>query len=634
MIEESSNYRKALLEAQNEAIPDGLLIVDTKGKILSYNRYFNKIWNIPQAILDATDDNAALEYAMSQVSDPEAFIDRVKSLYASLNPEFFKDILHFKDGRLIERYGKPVLGEDNTFYGWVWCFRDITEQVKNERELNRQKTLYQNVLEGISDAFISFDFNWNIIYANNKAAAWGNFVRDEIMNRNVWEMFPELINSPIGNLYVQCMSSRQEGSLEYHLPDSDLWLSIKAYPTLEGMSIFATDITDNKKYERGLRESEEQLKQLSDFMPQIVWATDANGYHDFFNKRWYEFTGLSYEETKKTGWAKVLHPNDHDRTWKIWNHSLQTGDLYETEYRMRRADGDYRWLLARAMPMRDENDTIIRWFGTCTDINDQKLAADILEMKVVERTKDLQDANIYLKSMNEELRQFNYIASHDLQEPLRKIMIFSERIKEKDFDHLSESSRDFLNRMVVSSQRMATLLKDLLDFSSVNREDMFAKVDLNDIIREIETDLEHVISQKGATIRKEKLPVIHAIPLQMHQLFYNLLTNALKFVPADRKPVIQLKSPAFSQEEASQWSLPEHKQYVHLIVQDNGIGFEEEYADKIFVLFKRLHSQQTFGGTGVGLALCKKVVENHFGRIWAESIPNEGASFHIILPTY
>jgi PAS domain S-box-containing protein len=760
MFDELPNYYKSLLEAQNEAVPDGLLIVGTQGKILSYNLHFNSIWDIPQAILEAKDEKAVLEYAKSKVMDPEAFIEPINALYASTSTDSYMDILHLRDGRLIERYGKSVSGSQGLQHGWVWHFRDITEQTRNQEELVRQKTLYQNVVEGISDAFISFDFDWNIIYTNSKAAAWGQFVKEDILGQNVWKMFPQIVGTPIGDLYTQCMQSRQQLSIEYYLPDTDMWLNIKAYPSLDGISVFATDITDNKKYEKGLRDSEdlfrtmansifhlawmadkegwiqwyndrwyaytgttlnemqgwgwekvhhpdhierviefvreawtkdepweltfplrrhdgayrwfltraypvkdlaggilhwigtntdindqleiakalkqseEQLKQLSDFMPQIVWAADASGYHDFYNKRWYEFTGLSPQETKDTGWTKVLHPQDLDRTWQTWNRSLQTGALYEIEYRMRRVDGEYRWLLARAMPLRDDSGNITRWFGTCTDIHDQKRAADILELKVAERTKDLQEANTYLKSMNDELRQFNYIASHDLQEPLRKIMIFADRIKMKDAANLSEASLDFLNRMAISSQRMSALLKDLLDFSSINREDFFSKVNLNIIIKEIETDLEVVITQKTAQIHKENLPTLQAISLQMHQLFYNLITNALKFVPPERTPEIHIKSTTIAAHEAQDWGLPGHKEYVHLSVEDNGIGFEQEFADKIFVLFKRLHSQHTFSGTGVGLALCKKVVENHYGRIWAESDLGQGTTFHVILPTY
>jgi PAS domain S-box-containing protein len=747
-----------ILIEQIRNIPEGLLVVDGKGKILSYNQTFVNLWGMPPSIIEAKDDNAALVYAMTQVQDGPSFLSRVQELYACQTANAVKDVLHFKDGRVIERFGRSVIGGDGISYGWAWYFRDITEQYQNEQALHRQKNLYQAVLEGTSDAFISFDFDWRILCINEKAAIWGNLSPDVIVEKNLWETFPQLLGTDLAAVYRSCMETRQPRNTEYYSTTLDRWYSIKVSPITLGLSVFIADITDTKQVEKEKKgqedqfrtmanfipqlgwmadsegwiywyndrwyeytgttldemkgwgwkrvhhsdhvdqvvaivekawntgepweltfplrrhdgeyrwfltrvfpvkdtsgsvlhwigtntdihdqleseklhkQSEEQLKQLSDFMPQIVWTTDSRGYHDFFNGRWYEFTGLSFEETKDTGWSLVLHPDDYDNTWKKWSHSLQTGDLYETEYRMKRADGVYRWLLARAMPLRNENNEIVRWFGTCTDIHDQKIASDILELKVNERTRDLQEANSYLHSINEELRQFNYVASHDLQEPLRKIMIFAERIKAQDYNQLSESSRSSLERMSVSAERMSILLKDLLDFSSTQREELFIQVNLNDTIKDIENDLELMIAQKSAVIQKEELPTLKAIPLQMHQLFYNLINNALKFTTPNQQPVVRIQSARVTPQTAREWALSPDHNYYHLIVTDNGIGFEPEFKDRIFILFKRLHSQQTFQGTGVGLALCKKVVENHQGQIWAESEPGQGATFHILLP--
>ncbi|MPR35023.1 PAS domain-containing sensor histidine kinase [Salmonirosea aquatica] len=753
-----SDFPHSILLEQIKAIPEGLLVVDAKGKIISCNKAYIDLWNMPPAIVEAKDDVAALNYAMTQVEDAQAFFDRVQELYACQTPRSVRDVLHFKDGRAIQRFGKSIIGSDGISHGWAMYFRDITDQYRNEQELQRQKNLYRDALEGTSDAFVSFDFDWNILYINGKATAWGNLPADEIIGTNLWEAFPQLVGTDLALVYRTCMETRQPRHTEYFSAAVNRWYSVKVSPISQGLSVFIADITDTKKVEKEnqeredqfrlmansipqlgwmadsegwiywyndrwyeytgttldemkgwgwkrvhhpdhvdqvvavaekgwrmtepweltfplrrhdgeyrwfltrifpvkdvtgavthwigtntdihdqlesekvLKRSEEQLKQLSDFMPQIVWTTDDKGYHDFFNQRWYEFTGLSFEETKDTGWALVLHPDDFEPTWKKWSHSLRTGDLYETEYRMKRADGAYRWLLARAMPLRNESGEIVRWFGTCTDIHDQKVASDILEHKVAERTRDLQEANSYLHSINEELRQFNYIASHDLQEPLRKIMIFAERIRAQDYDQLSEGSRSFLERMSVSAERMSVLLKDLLDFSSTQREELFIQVNLNDTIKDIENDLELLIAQKSAVIQKEELPTLKAIPLQMHQLFYNMINNALKFTLPHQNPVIQIKGTLALPQLVQEWALAPDARYFHLTVTDNGIGFEQEFADRIFVLFKRLHSQKTFQGTGVGLALCKKVVENHHGRIWAESEPDRGATFHVVLP--
>lgn len=606
--------------------------MDVQGKILSCNSSFIDLWRVPQSIIEAKDDAAALAHAMSLVEDSTAFMKTVQDMYASNTATPINDVLHLKDGRVIERRGKAVIGNDGSRYGWACYFRDITEQYRNEQELQRQKNLYRDVLEGISDAFISFDFDWNILYINGKAAAWGNIPPEEAMGRNLWETFPQILATGLGTIYHHGMDTRLPQQTDYFSPVVNRWYSVKITPITQGLSVFISDITDTKKVEEERKEREDQFRTMSDFVPQMVWATDPQGNHDFYNERWHEFTGLSYEETKDTGWSLVLHPHDFESAWKRWNHSLQTGDLYETEYRMRRADGAYRWLLSRAMPLRNESGEIVRWFGTCTDIHDQKLASDILELKVAERTRDLLEANTYLHSMNEELRQFNYVASHDLQEPLRKIRIFAERIKSQDFEQLSEPSQSFLDRISVSAERMSVLLKDLLNFSSTQREELFSQVSLNDTIQEVESDLELMIAQSSALLYKQQLPTLRAIPLQMHQLFYNLINNALKFTSPHRSPVVRIQGTPLSPEKVQEWGLTPDVGYYHFTVEDNGIGFELEFTERIFVLFKRLHNQHAFQGTGVGLALCKKVVENHQGRIWAESVPDQGATFHVVLP--
>jgi PAS domain S-box-containing protein len=759
MAEASITYRRALLEAGNEAFPDGVLVVDPNGKMVAYNQHFVQIWHMPQAILDAGDDSAALRHAMSLVEDSRKFIHKVESAYAGTPSDvYLKDVIPFKDGRVIERHGKAVMGAEGIRYGWAWYFRDITEQYRTYQELEKQRNRFRNTLEGMSDAFISLDNNWNILFANTKAAAFGQVVRDEILGKSIWKAFPALENTPVQKLIQTCMEGRKPARLDYGALSDGQSYSIKVYPSDDEISIFIKDITDKKKSEeerrksekqyrsfanslpqlawmahadgwihwynerwydytgttleemqgwgwekvqhpehigrvlafvkeawkedqpweitfplrrwdgvfrwfltrvypakdetgavqywigtstdindqleseKALKQSETQLKRLANFMPQIVWATDPEGNHDFFNKRWYEFTGLTFLQTKNAGWSLVLHPEDVDRTMKVWQHSLQTGERYETEYRMRRHDGEYRWLLARAMPLRDASGRIDRWFGTCTDIHDQRLLADTLETKVKERTRDLQEANNHLKRINEELRQFTYIASHDLQEPIRKIKVFSDRIQKQDYDNLREPSRIALDRIIQSADHLSILFKDLMDFIGIQREMIFTCVNLNDVIDNVENDLELLIWERKATIQKVPLPTIKAIPLQIYRLFYNLISNALKFSSKDKAPLVQITCEELAASEVQVYELLPEQKYYYFKIKDNGIGFEQEFADRIFVLFKRLHSQHTFGGTGVGLALCKKVTDNHYGRIWAESEPGLGATFHLILP--
>lgn len=480
----------------------------------------------------------------------------------------------------------------------------------------------------MSDAFISVDFDWNILHLNSKTAAGSTLPIDEIAGRDMWEAFPALIDTDLPDFYLRCMKDRRADDLVHFSQVANRWYHARTIPTSLGMNIFISDVTDNKK----ISEGQDQFLIMANSIPQLGWMADREGNVHWYNDRWYEYTGTTLEEMAGWGWQRVHHPEHIDRVVAYATKAWQQNQSWELTFPLCGQDGRYRWFLTRVYPIKDSTGKVEQWIGTNTDIHDQKLASDTLERKVVERTGELEIANEHLRRMNEELQQFNYVASHDLQEPLRKIKIFTERIKTQDTDNLSADSQQFLDRVMFSVDRMSNLLKDLLDFSSVNRGELFTQVDLNEILFEIENDLELLIAQRSATVRKDALPVIRAIPLQMHQLFYNLVNNAIKFTPPDRPPMVQIAREVVTPQEILAWQLDPTHTYLHLTVQDNGIGFEAEFSEKIFELFKRLHSQQSYRGTGVGLAMCKKVAENHEGKIWAESSLGEGATFHIVLP--
>ena len=376
----------------------------------------------------------------------------------------------------------------------------------------------------------------------------------------------------------------------------------------------------------------EEFKFVTDFMPQMVWATQPDGYHDFYNKRWYDYTGLEFEQTRDKGWALVLHPEDYERTWKLWEKSLKTGKPYEVEYRLRRHDGEYRWFLVRALPMRGVDGEIIKWFGTCTDINDQKVETDILEQKVLERTQELTRINLELESSNNELMQFASVASHDLQEPLRKIHIFSNMIKERFFKEEEKGAIDYINRIIKSSSRATRLINDLLSFSRLSSESLFKETDLNEIVEEVLGDLELAITDKAANIELSRLPLIDAVPGQMRQIFQNIISNALKFSKDGVAPRVQISSTfinALKLEGAKETS---NGPYCRISIKDNGIGFDPQYAAKVFTIFQRLHPREKYEGTGIGLAIAKKIIEKHNGIIAANSKDGEGAEFIMVLP--
>jgi signal transduction histidine kinase len=280
-----------------------------------------------------------------------------------------------------------------------------------------------------------------------------------------------------------------------------------------------------------------------------------------------------------------------------------------------------------------KRNNVEKWFlVSLAKLDDGVIASfhDISQLKKFEA--ELKENIQKLERSNTDLEQYAYVASHDLQEPLRKIRSFGSYLQETQSDRLDEKGKQQLIKMLTSAERMSVLIKDILSFSSLRKEDSYETTDLNEVLKTVLQDLDLLITQKNAVIESGDLPAIEAIPLQMNQLFYNLINNSLKFGREGIQPVISVSSHELSEKEKKEKSLTGKGPYYELVFKDNGIGFSPEYADQIFGLFKRLNDKQFYPGSGIGLALCKKVVDNHNGEITAEGREGEGARFCIILP--
>ena len=398
--------------------------------------------------------------------------------------------------------------------------------------------------------------------------------------------------------------------------------------TITGVMAVAIDVTEQVVARKKIEESHKEFQFVTDFMPQLIWVTKPDGYHYYFNKRWYDYTGLTHGKTEGEGWNAAFHPDDQERAWKEWQHSLATGEAYEIEYRCRRFDGEYRWFLGRALPQKDEKGTILKWFGTSTDIHDQKLSADLLELKVEERTREL-------KQVNDQLKQFTYAASHDLQEPLRKISYFLDHLLAKLAPTLTEDTKKIAERIQHTTGRMRNLIDDLLAYSNTTLGITgFVDVNLNETVKDVLDDMEATTIEIGASVNVQQLPTVKGDQRQLRQLFQNLVSNALKYHKKNSTPEVQIRSKLVQGKDIDA-DLPEisNEMTFHEIhVQDNGIGFDPDDAERIFRIFQRLHGKAEYEGTGVGLAIVEKVVENHHGYIWAESEPGMGATFKVLLP--
>ncbi|MVT12192.1 hybrid sensor histidine kinase/response regulator [Chitinophaga tropicalis] len=382
------------------------------------------------------------------------------------------------------------------------------------------------------------------------------------------------------------------------------------------------EVEVRKQAQAALNAKVQEQHSILESLPQVAFTAGADGTIEYANRHWFHYSP-SLEKFPST------YNHDQEEI-SVWKEAISAGHPLETEvYLHHRQHLHYRCHLLRAIPLEEEG-RIVKWVGTFTDIAHQKQANEILEQSVKERTHELQEINSALEASNHELQQFASVASHDLKEPLRKIQLFGTILRDRHLSNNPEALQ-YMERIVSSSERMTRLINDLLKYSRLSADNNFEPVNLNGIISDILVDLELSVSDTGAEISVEPLPVVEAIPGQIRQALQNIISNALKFTRRDIKPLIRVKGERVYDREFES-PAAESGPFCRITISDNGIGFNEMYLPKIFTLFQRLHAAEAYEGTGIGLAIAKKVVEKHQGLISASSKENEGATFVLLLP--
>jgi PAS domain S-box-containing protein len=349
-----------------------------------------------------------------------------------------------------------------------------------------------------------------------------------------------------------------------------------------------------------LKESEAQFRQLAEYAPHLVWVARADGEAEWFNQRLLDYAGVSPSTLEGQQWQRLLHPDDLPEVVALWQRSLHAGESFRIETRLRRYDNEWRWFIASAAPLTGGDGKVVRWFGTCTEMHEEKL---------------LQEA---LQRSYGELEQFTYVAAHDLQEPLRVAALYAQLVQR----HSGADSQvaEYARHIDEQARRMQRLLEDLLTYSQLLYQDEARPVgvaDLEPALAEAMELLEDRVARTGAVVTSAALPRVHADQEQLSLVLVNLIGNAIKYARQGVPPRVVLEATRAGDE----WII---------CVRDNGIGFLQEYAEQIFGLFKRLHPSGV-SGTGLGLAICRRIVERYGGRIWAES-RGEGAAFYFSLP--
>lgn len=387
------------------------------------------------------------------------------------------------------------------------------------------------------------------------------------------------------------------------------------------------DISEIKRAEEGLRKSEARFRRIFETNVVPIAYCHVDGRILDANDSFLRMLEYSRQELTdgKVRWD-VATPQEWKQADEIaLEQLLKSGGSRPTEKEYLRRDGTRVPVLIGASHFPENPDHVIAF---AIDLTEQKKmekrlckARDELEMRIQERTAELRATMSRLQESNRALQDFASIASHDMQEPLRKVTSFGQLLQEKHGESFDEQGKDYLNRMIRATERMQSLITSLLDYSRVtSMAKPFQKVDLSALIQEVLSDLEARIASTGGTVNTGELPVIQADPTQMRQLFQNLISNALKFHKAEGKPIVTVHSSLKSDMEC------------RIIVEDNGIGFSEEHLDQIFAPFQRLHGRSAYEGTGIGLAICRKIVDRHGGKITARSTPGKGTEFIVTLP--
>lgn len=493
------------------------------------------------------------------------------------------------------------------------------KQLEQERQAaNRQIT---NILESISDNFVALDRDWRITYVNQATAKLNGVTPEEMIGRTHWEMWSWSLGTIVEQKYRQAIATGEATHFEALYEPLNIWLEVHAYPTADGLSIYFRDVTQRKLSEAAIRESELNFRNLADTMPLLFWTTRADGYHEYFNQRWYDYTGMTLEQTQGWGWSHLLHPDDRQRCLDIWNESLRTGNIYNIEYRFQRAsDGEYRWFLGRALPMRDQNGDIVKWFGTCVDIHEQKLVIEERDRLLASE----QLARTQAETSNRLKDEFLAVVSHELRSPLNAMLGWVQMLRTGRLNETMTAKA--LETIERNARAQTQLIEDLLDVSRI----ITGKLRLNVRSLQLAPIIEAAIdtARPAADAKEIRLQSVldpAAGPIsgdseRLQQIVWNLLSNAIKFTPKKGRVHIRLER---------------INSHVEITLSDTGIGIKPEFLPCVFERFRQADSSSTrsYSGLGLGLAIVRHLVELHGGTVSVDS-PGEGqgSTFTVMLP--
>lgn len=642
--EATARARAAELEAFMEAVPAAVWLAhDPQCHHVTPNRAaYQMMRRSPDAVMTATPSNGTYPFQFKiQQHGKDISPEHLPMQQAGRTGQDFSGEFEFvfSEDDVCSLYGKavPVKNEAGEIQGVIGAFIDITERKQAEIALQQSEERLQLALKGARQGIWDWDLraerltwddrckeifglpaNFPVTYASHLQALHPDD-RDRVMQAATHAF-------QSGNEFEEEYRTLwADGTIRWVLARGQCYCDAAGNPYR--MSGTVLDITTakheemvRKQAEAALRESELMFRTLADTMPQMFWVTEADGHHQYFNQRWHDYTGIAPDQSPGERWQDIVHPDDLDHTLLIWQASLLTGKTYTNEFRLRSANRDYRWHLGRALPLRDEQERIVKWFGSCTDIHDQKLAIEE-RAQALERERA---ARMELERASRMKDEFLAVVSHELRSPLNAILGWARLLRTRTFD--PQKTEQALAVIERNAQAQTQLIEDLLDISRIIRGAIRLDLRPTDLMSCIQAAIDTIrpaATTKSITIDVEFDPMLGFVasdPDRLQQIVWNLLSNAVKFTPAGGRVTIELKRVS---------------SFAQIIVRDTGKGIPPDFLPHVFDRFRQADATttRTQGGLGLGLAIVRNLVELHGWTIQVDSAgEGQGTTFTVQLP--
>lgn len=516
----------------------------------------------------------------------------------------------------------PFVNAEGKRSGYVAIGYEITErknteirQHELEENLRKKGEELSNVLDKITDGFIMLDRNFCYLYANKRIGEMTGRDPATLIGKNMWHEFPDAVGSQTYLGIQKAMLDRLPvHNVDYYEP-YDLWQENQIYPTEEGLSIFIRDITQQKRAELELQKKERVYRTITANIPgSVIIVLDTDLVYRLIEGDLLEKLGYAKENMLNRNIHDVLPQARYELLLPYFKRAL-AGEQVTMETKLNSYD-----IITRFVPLKNTDNSVYSIMTVGIDISELKRAERLVQETNLELEKKVQERTEQLEGANKDLEAFSYSVAHDLRSPLRALSGYSAIVLEDHSAELNPEAKRLLNAISTNAKKMGHLIDDLLTFSRLGRKDLqLSQVNMNELADVVIAEL-RAASKRIPEINLHHLhPVEADISLLKHVLI-NLLSNAIKYSSKVKNPLIRVAS-------------VQNQAQTTFSIKDNGVGFDEAFKHKLFGVFQRLHSDEEFEGTGVGLAIVKRVIERHAGRVWAESKPGEGATFYFCIPT-